>query len=112
MYLLNKMNEFQCPQHGNNNDCSNFRFYGYNCVGKDTENRNAPWGFETRKAFYEICQRGINGYGPCKCSETDTDCHCGRITVDGKIYVADWTPENGWIDWRLEILTIKSALKR
>ena len=86
---------------------------GYNCAGNDNENRMYPSGFTTQQKFIDIYIKGINGYGPCKCSKTDTDCQCGRIKVDGNIFVADWTLEYGWIDWRLDVSSaIKSGLKR
>lgn len=103
----------QCSSHVDNNNCPNFISSGYNCDGNDNENRMAPYGHTTQQRFIDIFIKGINGYGPCKCSKTDTDCQCGRINVDGKIFVAEWNDTCGWINWRLDVSSgIKSALKR
>ena len=100
-----------CCVHGDHINCPNFKKYGYNCSGLDNDLRRAPSGYTIYEIFKHCIKLGVNGYGPCYCNNDDKPCNCGRIMVDNKIYIGEWSDEKGWINWRVETPSIKSALK-
>jgi hypothetical protein len=93
--------KIKCCLHGDHINCPNFKKYGYNCADLDNEFRWIPSGNTIGELFEYIIKLGVNGYGPCYCDNADKPCNCGRIKVDNKIYVAEWSDYAGWVNWKI-----------